>query len=188
MRLAELTPDAGSSMPAQHAVVLHRNAGAANHGVQLVASHELGQRAPQRQNHAAVPVVGMHATAAQLDHPLAQAAQAHQIKFRVAVSAAHAFGLRWRQHPVGANHLLAGRVAHQQVLAVIIKQVDVVARQRLAQRGTHFQRKHLKPQSLRFANLVLMAGPADRDFPHWHCSAWSRLCKGLNARMRWVMK
>jgi hypothetical protein len=88
-----LAPDAGCSVAADHAVVQHGDAGAADHGVQLVAHHELGQRAPQRQDHAAVAVVGVHAAAAQLHHALAQAAQAGQVKLGVAVGAAHALGL-----------------------------------------------------------------------------------------------
>ena len=53
MRLLDLSPDTGRRMAAADAGCLHRYAGAANHGVELVTSHEFGQSSPLRQNHAA---------------------------------------------------------------------------------------------------------------------------------------
>lgn len=44
MRLAQLVPDARGHIPTDHTVVQHGNAGATNHGVQLVANHEVSQR------------------------------------------------------------------------------------------------------------------------------------------------
>ena len=106
-------------------------------------------------------VVDMHATAAQLDHAVAQAAQTGQVKFGVAVGAARPLGLDRGQHPVGANHLACGRIAHQQVLAVVIEQVDVMALDGLGQTCTELGGENRIPQALRFTNFVLMVSPAD---------------------------
>jgi hypothetical protein len=129
----------------------------------LAALHEFSQCPPQRQNHAAVAVVGVHAAAAQLHHAAAQVAQAHQVEFGVAVGTAHALGLHRGQHPVGADHLLRRRVAHQQMLAKIVKQIHVMAGQPGRQARAHLQRKHLVPQALGFPNLILLPRPGNRD-------------------------
>ena len=105
----------------------------------------------------------MHAAAAQLHHLAAYAPQAHQVKFGVAVGAAHAPGLRGREHAVGAHHLLRGHIAHQQVLAVIVKQVDVVARRRRVQPRAHFAGKDFVPQSLRLPNFIEVLRPPNLD-------------------------
>ena len=159
MRGLHLVPDAGCGVPANHALVQHGNAGATDHGVELVARHELGQGAPQGENHAAMAVVGVHATAAEFDHAFTQAAQPGEVKLGVAVGAAHALGLHGRQHAVGAYDLPGGAVAHQQVFAVIVKQVNVVARQRRVQARAHFSGKHLVTQPLRGAHFILVARP-----------------------------
>ena len=69
----------------------------------------------------------MHAAAAQLNHPLTQAAQARQVKLGVTVGAARTLGLGRCQHAVGANHIAAGLVSHQKVLAVVVKQINIMA-------------------------------------------------------------
>ena len=53
------------------------------------------------------------------------------------------------------------RVAHQQVFAVVVEDVHVVARQRGGQARAHFARKHSEAQPLRLAYLILMPGPGD---------------------------
>ena len=145
MRLLELPPNAGSCLATACAARLHWNAGATNHGVQLIARHEFSQSAPQRQNYAARSVVCMHTTAAQLNHSLTQAAQAGQVKLGVTVGAASALGLCWRQHTISTNDFATGLIANQQVFTVIVKQVDVVAGNSDGQRSTHFYRKNLIP-------------------------------------------
>ena len=106
-------------------------------------------------------VVNMHATAAQLDHAVAHATQTGQVKFGVAVGAARPLGLDRGQHPIGANHQARGRIAHQQVLTIVIEQVDVMALNGLGQTRTQLGGEHRIPQALRFTNFVLMLRPAD---------------------------
>ena len=109
-------------------------------------------------------MIRMHAAAAQLDHAVTQQTQTRQVELGVAVGAADALGLCGREHAVGADNFPAVCITHQQVLAVIIEQVDVVARQVAAQRSAHFQRKNLKPKPLRLPDFVLVLRPADDDF------------------------
>ena len=145
-----------------------RHAGAADHRVQVIADHEFGQRAPQRHDGAAVAVVGVHARAAQLDHLAAQAAQAGQVEFGFAVEAADELGRIGRHHAVGADDFAGLAVfrlqAHQQVLAVGVEQVDVVAfgaAGRHAQARAHFAHENVVPQALRRANIFFSASPND---------------------------
>ena len=70
------------------------------------------------------------------------------------------------EHAVSANHIATGLVAYQQVLAVVVKQVNVVVGQGREKCGTQFNRKNLASQALRCPDVVLMPGPADGDFPH----------------------
>ena len=142
-------------------LVLHRDAGTADHGVELVARHELGQRTPQRQDHATRTVLCMHAAAPQLHHIAAQMAQAHQVKFGFGIEAANAARLRRCQYAVGADHHAAVGIAHQQVLAIVIEQVDIVFRQVGLETRAHFQRKHLVAQTLGLAHLVQVTRPLD---------------------------
>jgi hypothetical protein len=51
------------------------------------------------------------------------------------------------------------RLAHQQVFAIVVKQIYVVARHTFGQPRTHFGGKNRVPQLLRFANLVLVLCP-----------------------------
>ncbi|EKD96694.1 MAG: hypothetical protein ACD_23C01328G0001 [uncultured bacterium] len=129
MGLAQLLPDAGCSVAAHNTVVQHRNAGAANHGVELIAHHEVGQSPPQRQDDTPMAVIRMHAATAQLNHAGAQTAQPGQVKLIVAVGAPHPLRLRRGEHAIGANHLLAWHIAHQEMLTVVVKQIDIVAGQ-----------------------------------------------------------
>ena len=52
MGCLKLLPDAGSHIATGDAVVQHGDAGAANHGIELVTNHKLGQCAPQCHDHA----------------------------------------------------------------------------------------------------------------------------------------
>jgi len=128
------SPDAGRGVTAaDHAVRafhVHRDAGAADHGVELVAHHKGRQGPPQRHDHATMAVVTVHAAAAQLHHTLAHIAQTGQVKFGIAVGAAHALGLGGCEHAVGANDLATDGVTHQQMFTEIIKQIHIVTRQR----------------------------------------------------------
>jgi hypothetical protein len=101
----------------------------------------------------------MHAAAPELDHALAQTAQTCQIKFGVAVSTANAHGLCWRQKPVGSYNLSGDLIAYQQMLAVVVKQIDVVARHRGVQSRAHLVGKDAKPQTLSLSNFVSVLGP-----------------------------
>ena len=155
--------DAGRHVAADHTVVQHGDAGAADHGVELVAHHEFRQRTPQRHDDTAMAVVRMHAAAPQLHHAVTQAAQACQVKFEVAVGAAHALGLRRREQPVGAHHFTGGFITHQQMLAVVVKQINVVAGQGRVQAGAHLLGKYLVPQALNLAHFVLVLGPRNQQ-------------------------
>ena len=78
-----------------HAAVLHGNAGAAHHGLQLVALHELGQRAPERQNHAALAMLRMHAAASQLHHLRTPGVDGREVELLIAVQTAGALCLSY---------------------------------------------------------------------------------------------
>jgi hypothetical protein len=47
------------------------------------------------------------------------------------------------------------------VFTVVVKQIDVMARQCLGQTRTQFGGKNLMPQALRFPNFIEMLRPAD---------------------------
>ena len=117
----------------------------------------------------ALAVIAVHAAAAHLHQALAHAAQAGQVKLGVAVGAAHAFGLGRREHTAGADHLAGGLVAHQQVFAEVVEQVDVVAGQCVGQARTHLGGKHVEPQFLRLLHLALVPGPGDLDAVRARC-------------------
>lgn len=152
-------PPATRRRDAAGAGVLQRDAGAAHHRVQAVALHERGQCAPECQHDAAVPVLAVHAGAAGLDHALAQVAQASHVELGSAVGAADAPRLGRRQHAVGADDFPACRITHQQVLAEVVEDVDVVAGKRGAQPGAHLPGEDGEPQPLCGADFVFMAGP-----------------------------
>ena len=109
-------------------------------------------------------VVCVHAAAAQLHHARPQAAQAGQVELGITVGAANPFGLGWREHPVSANHLPAGGVAHQQMLTVVVKQIHVMARYFDRQSRAHLGGKHIKSQALGFPDVVLVPGPLNHNF------------------------
>ena len=71
--------------------------------------------------------------------------------------------LRWSQDAVGSNHRLAGFVKHQQVLAKVIKQINVMPRDGGGQPGPHFQSEDLKTQLLSLPHLIKVTGPPDLD-------------------------
>jgi hypothetical protein len=54
-------------------------------------------------------------------------------------------------------------VAHQQVLAEVVEQVDVVAGQRRGHAGAHLADEHVVAQALGGAHVVQVAGPAHGD-------------------------
>ena len=161
MALTQLVPNAGRGIPRDQSVVQHGDAGTTDHGVQAVAVHELKQSAPQSHDDATMAVIRVNAAAAQLHHAAAHIAQACQVELGVAVGAACPLGLHGREHPVGANDLTRSAVPHQQVLAVIVKQIDVVTWHCFGQPCAQLGRKDLVPQALRFPNFVEMRRPAD---------------------------
>jgi hypothetical protein len=110
-----------------------------------------------------MPMVGVDTAATELDHAAAQAARSREVKFEVGVKAPHPGCLLRREHTVGPDDRAAFAIAHQQVFAVIVKQVDVMARQRARQPRAHLAGKNLMAQTLRLPHLVLMARPADHN-------------------------
>ena len=77
---------------------------------------------------------------------------------------ASALGLRGREDAISADHLARSLVAHQQVFAVVVEQVHVVARQpAVVQACAHLASEDLVSQALRLADLVLVACPGHRN-------------------------
>ena len=163
MRCPQLRPQTGGHLGVDHATVQHGDAGAAQHGFKMVLLHEGNQRTPQSHDHRALAVIRVDTAATKLHHTWAQAAQAHQVKLSVGIGAAHARRLCWHQHPVGAHHRPVNAGAHQQVFAIVIKDVDVVPGQGTGNVGAPLVGKHLVAQSLRFAHLIQMPGPLNGD-------------------------
>ncbi|MNV85294.1 hypothetical protein D3C71_1792380 [compost metagenome] len=108
-------------------------------------------------------MVGVHTTAAQFHHAGAKGAQPRQIKFSVAIGSAHPLGLRGCEHPISPNDLLALGIAHQQVLAIVVKQIDIVAWNGGRQSSAHFSREDIEPQFLRLPDFLLVPGPGHLD-------------------------
>ena len=189
MGVAQLLPDAGSHVAADHAVVQHRDAGAADHGVKPVAHHEIRQSPPQRQDHAAMAVLRMHATAPQLHHAGTQRTQPRQVELQVAVGTPYPARLGRREHAVGTDHLTAGQVAHQQVLAIVIEQVHVMARNGGIQARPHLLREDGKPQPLSLPYLIEVPRPSHfqagtRHRPRTQSHAWAVKCPPGQGRQR----
>ena len=154
----------------------HRNAGAPDHAFKAVGPHEFKQGRSQGHDHAAVAVLLVDATAPEFDHALAQAAQSGEVELGVGIGAPYPPGLRGCQHPVGSHHFPRVLVAYQEMLAIIVEEVHIVARmgkaQRNVQSGAHFMREHLITQALCRTNLIQMLGPHGTDFSamRWRCS------------------
>jgi hypothetical protein len=106
-------------------------------------------------------VINVHTAATQLHHAIAHVAQTGQIELGVAVCATHPLSLSWRQNAVGTDHLACLCDLDQQVLAVVVKQVHVMAWQRCGQACTHFGTENIKPEFLYCVNFVLMPSPLD---------------------------
>mmetsp|Transcript_9924 Transcript_9924/g.23298 ORF Transcript_9924/g.23298 Transcript_9924/m.23298 type:complete len:221 (-) Transcript_9924:2500-3162(-) len=166
MRGSELPPQAGGVV----AAVAHADAGAADHGVQAVACHELGQRAPERDDRTATAVIRLHTGATDLGDACTQGPQPRQVELGVAVEPAGALGRCGSQHPVGADDwpdvaILAG-CADEQVLTVGIEEIDIQAGWRALGRGqarAHLDSEDLIAQRLGLAYLGFAASPADRQ-------------------------
>ena len=103
------------------------------------------------------------ASQAQFDQAVTHLAQPREVELGVAVGAADAPCLRGREHAVGADDLARGFVAHQQVLAEVVEQVDVVAGHGRGKACAHFAGKHFVAQALGGADFILVARPADFD-------------------------
>ena len=102
----------------------------------------------------------MHTTAAQLHHFGAPGVQWCQIKFLIAVQAASTLGLCRGEQAVGADDLVLRFIADHQVLAKVVKTIDIVACNWRLQHGTHFFGEDLIAQALGLANFVKMTSPA----------------------------
>ena len=162
VRGSQALPQAGRRM----AAVAHADAGAADHRVETVALHEASERRPQRQDHAAGAPFGVDAGAPEFDHALAQRTQPGEIELGVGVETSGASRRSRCHHPVGAHHdrrlVGIGLRAHQQVLAIGIEDIDIVARWRAVRRRemrAHLLREDLVAQALRAAQIGLVAGP-----------------------------
>ncbi|MNT52612.1 hypothetical protein D3C72_1896450 [compost metagenome] len=113
----------------------------------------------------------MHAGAADLDHVVADAGQPRQLEFVLGIQLRQLPRPVRRQHAVGADHLAAGVVLHQQVIAVGVVVVAVDAFGGGGQLRAHLGGKHLVAQLLRAADILVAArqshaqpgGGADRQ-------------------------
>lgn len=85
----------------------------------------------------------MHAAAPQLDHLCPPGVDGREIEFLIAVQTAGTLGLGGGQQTVGADHLVLLFIANHQMLAEIVKDIDIVASHRRLQHSAHFFGKDL---------------------------------------------
>lgn len=96
------------------------------------------------------------ARAPQFGHAWTQEIQAGEVEFLLGVIAADAAGRLGREDAVGADDFAAGELAHQQVVAEGVVEVDIVARQGGRQAGTHLFGEDPVAQALRLADLAVV--------------------------------
>lgn len=123
--------------------------------------HVAGDAGPDQADDGAVAVVGVHAGPADLDQAGTDRVQRGQVELALRVQPSGDRGALRREQPVGADDLPDQRVADQQVVAVRVERVDVVAGLRAGQQGAHLPGEHVVPQSLRGPHVLLVTGQAD---------------------------
>ena len=146
------------------AAVGQAHAGAAGQVLPALLADVVGQTGPQHGDHRAAAVVLVHAGATHLDDVIADARQADKVEFVFGIQAGQRARLGRRQHAVGAHHLAAGVVFHDQVVAVGVVIVTVDAFRGAGQLCAHFAGKYLVAQLLRAADVLVAAGEADAEF------------------------
>ncbi|MPN46476.1 hypothetical protein SDC9_194062 [bioreactor metagenome] len=112
----------------------------------------------------------VHAAAPQLDHLRTPGVDGREIEFLIAVQTAGALGLGGGQQTIGTDYLVLLFIADHQMLAEIVKDIDVVTRHGGLQHSPHFLGKDLVAQALSLANLVQMPGPAHLQAQSGRCS------------------
>ena len=123
--------------------------------------HVVGDRRPEQRDHRPAAMFRVHAGPPRLDQLAADARQAREVELGVGVKApgfARALG---RKQPVGADDLLRGVLAHDQVVAVRVERIDVEAAVAAWQARAHFLREHAMAQCLRLDHFT--AGLRERD-------------------------
>jgi len=107
--------------------------------------------------------LGVDARTTDFDHSCAQRLQRRQVEFAFAVVAAGTPGGVGQQHTVGADdHAALAHGAHDQMFAVRIETVDIVAGRRTGrhlQPRTELTGEHIVAQALRGAHLLVGARP-----------------------------
>jgi hypothetical protein len=103
---------------------------------------------------AAAAVIGMDAGAARFHHAVANVVQPAQVEFAFRIEAPEPARLRGAQHAVGADHFQRGRIAHDQVVAVLVEFVAVEALVVDERRQPHALDEYLVAQALHFAQLL----------------------------------
>jgi hypothetical protein len=94
--------------------------------------HVAGDPGPHQTDHRAAAVRGVHAGAAGLHECRSQPVEAGQVELTFGVQPPGLPRPLRYQHPIGADDLTGGLVAHDEVVAVPVKVIDVQAGHRAA--------------------------------------------------------
>lgn len=108
--------------------------------------HVAGYAGPDQADDRAVAVVGVHTGAADLDQAGPDRVERVDRELALGVQPSGGRGPLGRQQPVGADDLPGHRVADQQMVAVGVEGVDVVARPRGGEHGAHLPGEDVVPQ------------------------------------------
>jgi hypothetical protein len=122
-----------------------------------VGEHVAREPGPEQRDHGAAAVLRVDAGASHFDHAAANVPQPDEVEFGFRVVAADPARRLRREHAVGAEHLAAVLVAHDQVLAIRVEHVLVDARHARAQARAELLGEHAPAQRLRRAAHLLRA-------------------------------
>jgi len=109
--------------------------------------------APQKRNDCPRSIIRMHAGATKLGNPRPEMAQPIQIEFRFRVKAVCCARSGACQNPVGANHLVVSGIAHEDMNAVRVEDINVEALFRCRQACATFICEYPPTKPLGFLHL-----------------------------------
>src|SRR5690606_17147906 len=114
--------------------------------------HVSGQACPEQADGTAVPVIRMHAGAADFHRAVKQMRQPTEVELasRIVIPGFVRHG--WTEDAVGANYLVAVAFANQQVVTEGIKSVTIIT-VAAGQTCPHFFGKYLVAQTLRLCDF-----------------------------------
>ena len=98
----------------------------------------------------------MDAGTSEFRHPRTKEIEPGEVEFLLGVIAADALGGIGREDAIGADHLAAGHLAHQQVVAVRVVEIGIESWMERGQARAHFLGEHLVAQALRFADFAVV--------------------------------